>query len=251
MKKLRQKRLGVSQNCTDFIETISSIGNGKYDLREVWQAFVMLNAIALSNLVDEKNALERTRLYNEIAKKFTQEEVALLHHLLDITAIELGKKPDQDFLGGVFMSMRLGNKWIGQDFTPYSICKITADISCSNAVSVIERKGIYSIGDPACGACATLIAGVNCIAASLKKSHPELLWNDHIIVIGQDIDPIAGLMGYIQLSILGCAGFIKIGDTLSDPISAEEDDFSKYWYMPWYGYHCIDWLKKQADDTQA
>lgn len=236
MKKVRKmvSRSGAPDPYAYFTKVICSIGNGKYDLWKVWQAFVMLNAIALSNLHDQANAPERTRTYNEIARNFTYEEVALMHHLLDVVAIELGKNPDQDFLGEIFMNLGLNNHWTGQYFTPYNICKLISMISCQNSVSMIEQQGMFYLNDPACGACATLIAGVNNIAYALNEAHPELQWIDHVVVIGQDIDPIAGLMGYIQLSILGCCGLIKIGDTFSDPIREDETDLSKYWLMPWY-----------------
>lgn len=56
-------------------------------------------------------------------------------------------------------------------------------------------------------------------------------WQNHILLVGQDIDHIAGLMCYIQLSVLGVPGFVKIGDTLADPIHWG-DDLTNYWFTP-------------------
>ena len=85
--------------------------------------------------------------------------------------------------------------------------------------------------DPACGAGATLIAGVNVIAGELVRNRPELRWQDHVVVAAQDIDYIVGLMCYIQLSLIGCAGFVKIGDSIADPMHFG-DDMAKYWILP-------------------
>lgn len=56
--------------------------------------------------------------------------------------------------------------------------------------------------------------------------------------MAQDIDEIAGLMYYIQLSLLGCAGYVCIADSLLYPVTGEsllrprmfpEQDF---WFTP-------------------
>lgn len=40
-------------------------------------------------------------------------------------------------------------------------------------------------------------------------------------------------MCYLQLSLLGCAGYVKIANTLTDPMR-KNDDINKYWYTPMY-----------------
>ena len=104
-------------------------------------------------------------------------------------------------------------------------------MTLTGAVEEIERKGYISLCDPACGAGATLIAGVNVIAGELVRNRPELRWQDHVVVAAQDIDYIVGLMCYIQLSLIGCAGFVKIGDSIADPMHFG-DDMAKYWILP-------------------
>ena len=44
---------------------------------------------------------------------------------------------------------------------------------------------------------------------------------------------IAGLMAYIQLSIIGAAGYIKIGNSLTDPIKTG-DKLDNYWFTPMF-----------------
>ena len=40
-------------------------------------------------------------------------------------------------------------------------------------------------------------------------------------------------MCYIQISLLGVAGFVKIGDALTDPMSST-DTTENYWFTPMY-----------------
>lgn len=48
----------------------------------------------------------------------------------------------------------------------------------------------------------------------------------------QDIDRIAALMCYIQLSLLGCKAFIKIGNSLTDPLTENESRDENIWLTP-------------------
>lgn len=58
--------------------------------------------------------------------------------------------------------------------------------------------------------------------------------------VWQDIDQLAGKMCYIQLSLLGCAGYVVIQDTLSNPVICQDDkyllpkDNGNIWYTPMY-----------------
>ena len=90
-----------------------------------------------------------------------------------------------------------------------------------------------SINDPCCGAGATLIAGANAIRKELKKDNQQLNYQNHVLVIAQDIDEVVALMCYIQISLLGLAGFVKVGNSITNPISTD-DSFENYWCTPMY-----------------
>lgn len=140
---------------------------------------------------------------------------------------------EQDFLGSAYMELELGNHWIGQFFTPYDICRCMAAITTGDAVEQINRDGFVTLNDCACGAGATLIAAVNQIEKQLFKAKSPLRWQNHVLVTAQDLDFTTGMMCYIQLSLLGCAGYVKIGNTLTDPMH-DGDDPTAYWYTPGY-----------------
>jgi hypothetical protein len=56
----------------------------------------------------------------------------------------------------------------------------------------------------------------------LRENENEMLkkqiGSDRAFFVGQDISFIAGLMAHIQLSLLGCAGYIVIADTIRYPV---------------------------------
>lgn len=205
----------------------------RFSLWKVWADFVTLFAIALSNAVDKTHFEEREKLYLEIINRYNEQERNLFPELCAnvITALEIN--PAQDFLGSIYMELGLGNHWKGQFFTPYSVCQCMAAMTLNNPVEQIRQKGYITINDPACGAGATLIATVNHIDSALHYAKSPLHWQDHVLVTAQDIDPVTGMMCYIQLSLLGCSGYVKIGDSICDPMCAG-DSKENYWFMPGY-----------------
>lgn len=172
-------------------------------------------------------------MYHKIRVKYSEKEFNRFPELIADTALAFEENPEQDFLGGMYMELELGNHWIGQFFTPYDVCRCMAEVTCTNVVEQIERGGYITLNDCACGAGATLIAGIHTIRRQLKDAGSPLCWNNHVLVSAQDIDFVTGMMCYIQLSLLGCAGYIKIGNTITDPMTTN-DDKSKYWYTPYY-----------------
>ena len=56
---------------------------------------------------------------------------------------------------------------------------------------------------------------------------------NHLLVVAQDIDETVALMCYIQLSLLGVAGYVKVGNSLTEPMT-DNDDKENYWFTPMY-----------------
>lgn len=84
---------------------------------------------------------------------------------------------------------------------------------------------------PRCGAGATLIAGIHAARKQLEKAN--LNHQNHLLVVAQDIDETVALMCYIQLSLLGVAGYVKVGNSLTEPMT-DNDDKENYWFTPMY-----------------
>jgi hypothetical protein len=145
----------------------------------------------------------------------------------------LENNPEQDFLGAMYMQLELGSHWHGQFFTPYCVCRMMSEICCESVDAKIEESGYISVCDPACGAGATLIATAN----TMKRCKHN--FQNHVLFVGQDIDRVTGMMCYIQLSLLGCAGYVCIADTLSNPLTGPalfptEQKEQELWYTPMF-----------------
>ena len=97
------------------------------DLWTIWRDFCEIAAITISNRVDLTHYDERETRYLAIVKRYTRPQ-------LDAFARAFGTLVDQleegidDVLGRAFMDLELGNKWAGQFFTPFHLCRLTAEL---------------------------------------------------------------------------------------------------------------------------
>lgn len=199
---------------------------------DIWRDFIIMFACSLSNPVDKTHCDEREARYMKIIKKYNKQEQAVFPELAAQTVLALEENQKQDFLGSIFMELNLGNESGGQFFTPYHVCELMAEIALGDdVVQQVNKQGYITICDSCCGAGATLIAGVHAARKQLEKEN--LNYQNHILAVAQDIDEIVALMCYIQLSLLGVAAYIKVGNTFTEPI-AEGDSTENYWFTMMY-----------------
>lgn len=228
---------------------------GKYSIWEVWSDFINVFALAISNSVDKVRFDEREALYRRIMAKYDAKEREVFPLLAADVVSALEQNPEQDFLGSAYMELELGNDHAGQFFTPYDVCRLMAEVSVPGLVQQVIQDGYVTFNDCACGAGATLIA--ECHAAGKRLRLLGRNWQNCVLVTAQDIDSSVGMMCYIQLSLLGAAGYVKIGNSLTDPMTAG-DDSANYWYTPMYFsdvwryrriFHSIDRLIGREKDA--
>lgn len=196
---------------------------------QVWADFITAAALSIANALDKNEAREKECA--ECIARIGTEEVA--SELFSIVVQALEENPRQDFLGTMYMNLELGSHWKGQFFTPYNICELMAAIGIKGKIEEIEAEGWTSVNDCACGAGATLIAMAN------KLHEAGVNYQQQALFVAQDIDRITGMMCYVQLSLLGCAGYVVIADTLSNPVTGnslkpEAHEGQEFWFTPMY-----------------
>lgn len=224
----------------EFIGAFQKLVN-KHNSFEVWQDFVTFFACELSygadklmaaageyGEVQQKRSKERQQRYQHAIRDYTSAEKEYITTLFSSTIMALEKNPDQDFLGSMYTQLELYNKGTSQFFTPYHISKMMAKMSAGNLEKELTEKGYISACDPCCGGGGMLIALVNTVREQ------NINYQQNILFIGQDIDPTVAKMCYIQLSLLGCAGFIAVGDSLSHPVTNPYSSECDVWFTPMY-----------------
>lgn len=200
---------------------------------QVWSDLIIVIACSISNAID-KNKIHfenRKQEYTEAIKRLGSVEKAA--EIFNIIIMALEKNPDQDFLGRLYMSLNLSNHWKGQFFTPYYVSKCIAKMTSIDIHTEINNKGYISISDPCCGGGAMLIATANVLKEqNINYQHKALF-------VAQDIDRVVALMCYIQMSLLGCPGYVCVGNSLTNPVTGHllfpnENEEQEMWYTPMF-----------------
>lgn len=202
---------------------------------QVWADVISAMACSLSNAVDRTPGRyeKREKEYEQCIKRLGSVETVA--KLFAVVTMALENNPDQDFLGKMYMGLELSNHWRGQFFTPYNICRMMAEmmISQEKAQAEVQKQGYIAVNDPACGAGATLIAAAN----SFRRCGVN--YQSQVMFVANDIDRIVAQMCYIQLSLLGCPGYVAVANTLSNPVVGDvlephEKEGQEFWYTPFF-----------------
>ena len=208
-----------------FLECLDKL-SVRHHLYSVWRDFVTMSACAISNMVDSHHFDQREEMYLDAMRKYDKDEQWLFPRMLALLTRECYERPEQDFLGRIYMERGL-NSSSDQVFTPFHVCQLAARVSLIHVLDMIDRDGYISIVDSCCGSGAFLIASVQ--VAHRRLVEAKIDPQDKILAIGRDIDETVALMCYIQLSVLGMTGYVEVGDALAEsPVSC--------WYTP--GYLC-------------
>lgn len=206
---------------------------GRHNRWQVWSDAMVMFAVSISNTVDKANVDRREEIYLSLVKKYNQREMDCIAKMFALIIEAMEENPDQDFLGDLYMSLELGNQKNGQFFTPYSVCTMMAKMQ-PDINEKIEAQGWISVNDCACGAGALLVAFAN--ECKLRGVN----YQTSVLFVAQDIDFVTGCMCYIQLSLLGCPGYVVIADTLINPGTCIDDrgliptPNDNIWYTPFY-----------------
>ena len=232
-KKIRLR--GESQkNIVKLLDSLS----GRYSRWEIWQDFIIMSAISIANALGGPHKEAREREYMNHAARYSDRELGCFSQMLFEITEEMERNPDQDFLGELFMALGLGNEWKGQFFTPYSVCQAMSAMTYDgdNLKAKIEERGWITVNDSACGAGALLIAFAN----ECRRPGREINYQTSVLFVAQDIDFLAGMMCYIQLSLMGCPGYVVVDDSISHPITSVDarglipHDGPNVWFTPMY-----------------
>lgn len=208
MKKQRDILYKDEQH-KEFVQVFDSIKQG-LSRHQIWSDFITISACTISNACDPAFFDVREEMYLRCVKQYSRDDLDKFADLFALTILALEKSTAQDFLGEIYTAMGLCNSRLGQVFTPYDVSSLMTRITL-NTESILQSTRQISIFDPSCGAGCMFIACAN----YLKEKGVN--YQQKILFVGQDIDPLVAKMCYIQLSMLGCDAIIKVGDSFTDP----------------------------------
>jgi hypothetical protein len=209
---------------------------GRHGAWQVFADFVEMGAISISNAVDLTQRETRETRYLEIVKRYRADEIAKFPQMLAELVMALEDEPS-DVLGRTFHDLELHNKYAGQYFSPYTLCRMMAKMTVGDGVEdKITERGFVTAMEPAAGSGAMIIA----IAHEMKDA--GINYQQHLHATAVDVDPKCVHMAYLQLSLLHIPAVIIHGNSLT----LEEIG---HWYTP---AHIIDgWKWKLRRNAEA
>lgn len=233
MAKVKHARMATGDREKEFLKLFDQLTYSRSGW-QVWEDLMTAMACSLSNVADrtEEHFRKREKEYERAVKDLGGTDIPA--KIFAIITMALEENPDQDFLGRLYMNLNLGSHWHGQFFTPYNICKMMAKMQIGDGCQAeIEQKGYLSVCDPCVGAGAMLIAA----AAAFRECNVN--YQKSAVFVGQDIDSVVAKMSYIQLSLLGCPGYITVGNSLTNPqtgpvLFPTEKEGQDLWIMPMF-----------------
>ena len=218
----------------EIVKLIQKLGY-KHSNWKVFEDFLQMAAISISNSVDWIHSKEREVVYMDIVGRYDKEEVNLFPEMLAhlINALEDAITTDglDDILGKVYHSLELHNKYKGQFFTPFHICEMMGKMSIGEPDKVIEDKGFVSVCEPCCG------SGAMVLGFAKAMYDAGYNYQQQMVVTATDVDLKCVHMCYLQLSLMHIPAVIIHGNSLT------MEEWSR-WYTP--AYMLDGWLWRQS-----
>lgn len=205
----------TSADCEKEFTRIFEKLSQKYSSWVVWEDFVTVSAASIANAIDKRPGVwhKRENEYLSVIRKYRKDEQSDLIRIFTMTVLALDINPAQDFLGKLYMNLGLSNHWRGQFFTPWSVSGLMSEIAVGDDLKErVEKSGYISMNDPACGAGSMIVSFANvCLEHGVN-------YQQSVFFVGQDIDPVVAKMCYIQTSLIGCPGYVVIGNSITEPV---------------------------------
>lgn len=186
-----------------FIKTFRGMARHKHRY-DVFRDFVTMAAASLHNAVcaDENREAEYLRIIGEYGKEDQKAFPKLLAYL-----VEMMQPEPRDVLGPLYMELEIASRDQGQFFTPPDLSNLMAQMIWTDTL-ITDGRSFITLSEPACGAGGMVLAFVKTM---MDRGHDP---NRRLWVQCVDIDRLAALMCYVQLSLWHIPAEIIVGDTL-------------------------------------
>lgn len=207
------RRGKTNPHIQEFVSLFNSIAPQE-NRWQVFSDFAHMAAAALYNAIHRDPTVEAD--YLRRVKRYSKEDAIRMSGLLAVVTDGLEFSPT-DFLGQLMMTLELGNQYLGQYFTPYSVSYTMARINMADRLPELEdgRQEYITVCDPACGAGGMIVATAEAMLEAGYNPQKQML------AYCTDIDPLAAMLCYIQLTLMHIPAVISIGNSLTMVITRE------------------------------
>ncbi|HFE7540536.1 TPA: ArdC-like ssDNA-binding domain-containing protein, partial [Salmonella enterica subsp. enterica serovar Newport] len=207
------RRGKTNPHIQEFVSLFNSIAPQE-NRWQVFSDFAHMAAAALYNAIHRDPTVEAD--YLRRVKHYSKEDAIRMSGLLAAVTNGLEFSPT-DFLGQLLMTLELGNQYLGQYFTPYSLSYTMARLNMADRLPELEdgSREYITVCDPACGAGGMIVATAEAMLEAGYNPQKQML------AYCTDIDPLAAMLCYIQLTLMHIPAVVSIGNSLTMAITRE------------------------------
>ena len=201
---------------------------------DVFRDFVTIMAISIYNALAKDEHYEAE--YMGIIGRYKKEEATQFAHFFAHVTMMLEASP-RDVLGEIYAALNLSNAKTGQYFTPWPIAEFMAQIAHGEELSDLKRPFV-TVSEPSCGSGVMVLAFAKVL---IDQGHNpcKRMWAQCI-----DIDRMAALMCYVQLSLWNIPAVVIVGNGLTDEVRES-------FHTPAHYFGCWDSKLKTARRVDA
>jgi len=146
--------------------------------------------------------------YLKIINRYDEPDRHRFAELLGQVVKMLEPEP-RDMLGPLYMELEIASKDRGQFFTPPELSEMMARLMIDDPLSKLETQPFITLHEPACGAGGMVLSVVKTLIDA-GHNPADKLWVQCI-----DVDRLAALMCFVQLSLWHVPAEIIVGNTLT------------------------------------
>ena len=205
--------------------------HGRYQVIYDWfkiMAISIKNALSVKHLGGYE---KREQDYLNTLKKYEQDEQKIFFNsfgeLVDLIDNDIKNGVYKDWLGEFYTSAGIRDKDKQQEFTPYHIGQLLADLDLDAKLKA-KKGDIFTINDCCVGGGCLPIA----VCEALKKRGFD--YQRNALIVANDNDEKCVYMAYIQLSLIGAPARVLWQDTLTQKVYDEPYDTPAL---------CAQWLR--------
>lgn len=209
-----------------FLEKFNFLSQ-KYGRYKVFEDFLKLASYSMYNSFMRSEEIESK--YLNIVSAYTKADVQILCQMFGILVLMYESKNEiTDILGEFYMLNKIGDKGLGQFFTPFHISEFMskAIMDKEDSNRIIAENGFITMCEPCCGAGGMILGA----AKALKEQ--DINYQQDLLVYAIDISDICAYMTYVQLSLYGIPAIVYCGDSITQKMRFKLETplyFINYW----------------------
>lgn len=202
----------------DICKMLREVADGRRNLRETFESFVLLSACACSAGAREEEYMAEISRWDKPAADGFAECFALLIDCMEAD-------PFKDMLGPIYMELGSSStqKWGGEFYTSHEVVRMMAKLTVGDVTVPLDRP--VSFCEPASGSGGMMLA---CAEHMVERGFSPL----NMEVTCMDISKLACDMCYVNLSLCGIPAQIVHGNTLS--------------LQTWGGWRTVTWAMRKG-----